>query len=132
MGDGVLHCGRSEDSLHMMLADADLVIFALPPKLILEVAQHVGKHIPAAALVIDVASIKQPIADGLRSTLAHPERYIPAHPIAGSAGSGAGFAIADLFEHRPVMLSPEMGVEINDPALLTARGMWKHWARKSR
>jgi prephenate dehydrogenase len=126
VAEGVLHCGgRSEDALAMMLADADLVIFALPPQLILDVAQQVGKMIPEAALVMDVASIKQPIADGLRSMLAYPHRYIPAHPIAGSAGSGAAFAKADLFEHRSVMLSPEMGVEINDPALLAARGMWE-------
>ena len=126
VADGALHCGgRSEDALHMMLADADLVVFALPPQLILDVAQQIGQSIPEAALVMDVASIKQPIATALRSLLAHPKRYVPAHPIAGSAGSGASFAKADLFVSRPVMLSPEMGVEINDPALLAARGLWE-------
>ena len=126
VGDGVLHCGgRSQDALEMMLADADLVVFALPPQRILEVAQQSAHAIPVDALVMDVASVKQPVADALRALLPNPRRYVPAHPIAGAAGSGASFASPDLFLHRAVMLSPEMGVEVNDPALLSARNLWE-------
>lgn len=107
-----------------LVEGSDLVLFALPPRALLEVAQQLAPYIGQQALVMDVASVKGAILDGMQKILPHPKRYIPAHPIAGSASAGQGGSHADLYVGRQVILTPPVGIEITDPALVDAREFW--------
>jgi cyclohexadieny/prephenate dehydrogenase len=123
--DGVLNRVATElKQAEALLSQADMVLWCLPPAALLNTAQQLAHAIPTHAIVSDVASVKAPVADSLRRLLPNPERYIPAHPIAGSASSGAGHSHPDLFLGRPCILTPEMGIEMDDPALVAVRGMW--------
>ncbi len=108
-----------------LVTDSDLVIFALPPRALLEVAQQLAPNLSAQALVMDVASVKAAIVQGMESILPHPRRYIPAHPIAGAATAGQSGSHADLYVGRQVILTPHVGIEINDPALVATRSFWQ-------
>ncbi len=107
-----------------LVQGSDLVLFALPPRALLEVAQQLSGQIDARALVMDVASVKAAILEGMQKILPHPERYIPSHPIAGASTAGQGGSHADLYVGRQVILTPPVGIEITDPALADARAFW--------
>jgi len=80
------------------------------------VRQVAGQGVP----VFDVGSVKVPVIDALDPL---PPNFVPCHPIAGSERQGPAAARADLFEDRPVVLTP---TPATDPATLaTVRGYWE-------
>ncbi|MFN5777846.1 MAG: prephenate dehydrogenase/arogenate dehydrogenase family protein, partial [Novosphingobium sp.] len=65
------------------VADADLVIFCVPVGAIGEVATELASAIPAGAVISDVGSSKQSVAEALAKALPG-HAVIPAHPVAGT------------------------------------------------
>ena len=82
------------------VADAELVVVAVPvgaaPAVVQEVLDAVGED----AIVTDVASTKRPLA-----SLADP-RFVPGHPVAGGATGGPSRAAGDLFDAATWFLTP--------------------------
>jgi prephenate dehydrogenase len=87
-------------SLAEAVADAELVVVAVPvgaaPVVVEEVLAAAGPD----AVVTDVASTKRPLA-----TIADP-RFVPGHPVAGGATGGPARATADLFDAATWFLAP--------------------------
>jgi len=77
----------------------DLVIVAVPPFAAAGVVVKALSAYPGAR-VTDVASVKAPILDQVRSAGADVSRYVGSHPMAGSHHSGPLTARADLFVDR--------------------------------
>ena len=67
------------------LADCELVIVAVPPGLTVAVVTAVLEAAPRA-LVADTASVKRPVIDALGAA----DRFVGAHPLAGSESAGWG------------------------------------------
>jgi prephenate dehydrogenase len=87
-------------SLAEAVADAALVVVAVPvgaaPAVVREVLDAAGPD----AVVTDVASTKRPLA-----SLEDP-RFVPGHPVAGGATGGPARATADLFDEATWFLTP--------------------------
>ncbi|MBX9812582.1 MAG: prephenate dehydrogenase/arogenate dehydrogenase family protein, partial [Burkholderiales bacterium] len=80
------------------VADADLVLLAMPVGQMAEVMARIAPHLPQHAVVTDGGSTKQDvIADAHRFLGVHFPRFVPAHPIAGAEKSGAAAALPDLY-----------------------------------
>ena len=87
-------------SLAEAVADADLVVVAVPvgaaPAVVHEALEAAGPD----AIVTDVASTKRPLG-----TIDDP-RFVPGHPVAGGATGGPARATADLFDAATWFLTP--------------------------
>ena len=71
------------------LAGADLLVLAGPPAATITALAT----IEAVGLVTDISSVKSPIVDAARRL----QRFVPGHPMAGSASTGPEHASAHLF-----------------------------------
>jgi prephenate dehydrogenase len=103
------------------LAGADLVVLATPVVTAVSQLREIAARAPKSAVVTDVGSVKTPIVNEARR-LGLASRFLGAHPLAGSAETGAGAADPDLFRGRRVVLTPDG----DTPAQLVAqmRNLW--------
>lgn len=81
------------------IADASIVIIAVPVDKIPQVAVQVLDVIGKETLVFDVGSVKNEICKAIEN---HPNRenYVAAHPLAGTEFSGPEAAILNLFDEK--------------------------------
>jgi prephenate dehydrogenase len=113
----------STDAAHAV-ADADLVLLAMPVGQMAEVMSRIAPHLPQHAVVTDGGSTKQDVVDYARRFLGtHFPRFVPAHPIAGTENSGAAAAFADLYRGRNVIITPQP--ETTARALRLVRAAWQ-------
>ena len=87
-------------SLAEAVANAELVVVAVPVGSAPAVVQEVLDAAAPDAVVTDVASTKRALV-----SLADP-RFVPGHPVAGGATGGPGRAAADLFDAATWFLTP--------------------------
>jgi prephenate dehydrogenase len=87
-------------SLGEAVADAQLVVVAVPVGVAPAVTHEVLGAVGEDAVVTDVASTKRPLA-----SIADP-RFVPGHPVAGGATGGPGRAAPDLFDAATWFLTP--------------------------
>ena len=94
-------CETAAQAVH----EADLVILCVPPGAMADAAAEIADALPDGALVTDVGSCKQSIAEALRRVL--PDALvIPAHPVAGTENSGPDAGFAELFQNRWCIVTP--------------------------
>jgi cyclohexadieny/prephenate dehydrogenase len=87
------------------VANADLVVFCVPPGAMGEAARTIAAAVPTHAVISDVGSCKQSIAEALREALPGLA-VIPAHPVAGTENSGPDAGFAALFQNRWCIITP--------------------------
>jgi prephenate dehydrogenase len=113
---------RATDDLAEACDGADLIVLATPvgavPGLLGQIAA-----VPGAALVTDVGSTKQSIAEAADALDGLCTRFVGAHPMAGSESTGPGAARVDLYEHRPVIITP--GRNSGTDAIETIQRLWQ-------
>ena len=85
---------------------ADLVLFATPVLAVGKAMKAAAKALQAGATVTDVGSAKGVIAEALNGSAPKGVFVIPGHPIAGTERSGPDAGLAELFENRWVILTP--------------------------
>ena len=85
------------------IADADLVLVAVPVNRIAQVVHEVLDHVGENTLVMDVGSVKESIC---KEVAQHPCRsqFVAAHPMAGTEYSGPQAALYDLFDGKVMAL----------------------------
>ena len=106
------------------VADADLVLLAMPVGQMAETMARIAPHLPEHAVITDGGSTKQDVIACARRFLgAHFPRFVPAHPIAGTEKSGAVAAFAELYRGRNVVITPQP--ETSAQALRLARAAWR-------
>jgi len=90
----------------IVLAEADLVIFAAPVKTNIALLADLDDNVRQPAVVTDTGSTKRGIMDAAGAL---PPRFtfIGGHPLAGAAQGGLEHARPDLFSGRPWLLVPE-------------------------
>jgi prephenate dehydrogenase len=89
----------------VMAGDADLIVLAAPVLHNIKTIERLPEYVAGEAVVTDVGSTKQAIADAARK-LPERLRFIGGHPLAGAATGGLDAARADLFADRPWILTP--------------------------
>lgn len=98
-------CDTIADSAAAAVGDADLVILCVPVGAMGFAAEAIRDALRADAIVSDVGSSKQSVAETLCAAL--PDHcIIPAHPVAGTERSGPEAGFAELFEGRWCILTP--------------------------
>jgi cyclohexadieny/prephenate dehydrogenase len=98
-------CDDVTDTIGASVTDADLVILCVPVGAMGAVAAEFAGDLPADAIVSDVGSCKQSVADALAAVLPGAI-IIPAHPVAGTEKSGPDAGFATLFKGRWCILTP--------------------------
>jgi cyclohexadieny/prephenate dehydrogenase len=98
-------CDDVTDTPGAAVIDADLVILCVPVGAMGGVAEEFAADLPAGAVVSDVGSCKQSVADALTAVLPGAI-IIPAHPVAGTEKSGPDAGFATLFKGRWCILTP--------------------------
>ncbi len=101
-------CDDVTDTAGAAVIDADLVILCVPVGAMGAVAEEFAADLPAGAVVSDVGSCKQSVADALTAVLPGAT-IIPAHPVAGTEKSGPDAGFATLFKGRWCILTPPEG-----------------------
>jgi prephenate dehydrogenase len=87
-------------SLAEAVADAELVVIAVPVGAAPAVVQEALASAEPDAVVTDVSSTKRPLA------AIADRRFVPGHPVAGGATGGPARAAADLFDAATWFLAP--------------------------
>lgn len=98
-------CDDVADTAGTAVIDAGLVILCVPVGAMGPVAELMAADLPADAIVSDVGSCKQSVADALATALPQAT-IIPAHPVAGTEKSGPDAGFATLFKGRWCILTP--------------------------
>jgi len=106
------------------MRDADLVLLAVPPGQMAAVLAQLAPHLGPRTVVTDAGSTKQDVIAAARKYLgSNFERFVPAHPIAGTEHSGARAAFAGLFKGHNLIVTPT--AETAARALRKVTGLWK-------
>ena len=99
-------------SLGEAIADAELVVVAVPVGSAPAVVQEVLDTAAPEAVVTDVASTKRTLA------AVADQRFVPGHPVAGGATGGPARAAADLFDAATWFLTPTDATSAESVALV--------------
>jgi prephenate dehydrogenase len=103
---------ESASSLAEAVADAELVVVAVPVGAAPSVVQEVLDAAGPDTAVTDVASTKRPLAS------LQDSRFVPGHPVAGGATGGPARAAADLFDEATWFLAPNEASAAESVALV--------------
>lgn len=106
-----------------VLADADLVILAVPLGAMRSVVSTVAEHLKPGAILTDVGSSKQSVIVDMAEVAPSHVHFVPGHPIAGTEQSGPAAGFAELFDGRWTVLTPEPDTDAT--ALETVTAIWR-------
>jgi prephenate dehydrogenase len=120
------------DDLETAVADADLVVAAVPGPAVAPVLERVAAAAPAAAILTDAASLKRDVTAAVEARLGaaghDPGRYVGGHPMAGSERSGPDAADGSLFQGATWVLTPTAATA--DAALHALSGLLRSFGAR--
>ncbi|MFH2012955.1 MAG: prephenate dehydrogenase/arogenate dehydrogenase family protein [Pseudomonadota bacterium] len=107
------------------VSDADLVVLATPPGLIVEIIKEVLPYIPDGCIITDVGSVKEEIVKGVERLITDNNNihFVGGHPIAGTENSGIEAIDPQLFIGHKCILTPTL--ETNKIAFEKIKTMWE-------
>ena len=85
---------------------ADLVVFALYPKVLLEFIKENARLFKDGTIITDVTGVKESIVYEVQSLLKDNVEFISAHPMAGKEVSGVKFADSNIFKNANYIVVP--------------------------
>jgi cyclohexadieny/prephenate dehydrogenase len=100
---------RVVDTAAEAVADADLVVLAVPVGAMGAVAVEIAPHLKPGATVTDVGSVKRAVFDAVLPHLPQEVDFVGGHPMAGTEHSGPRSGFAELFENRWCLIVPSEG-----------------------
>lgn len=119
------------DSLSDAVADADLVVLAVPVGAMAAVATEIAPYLAPHAVVTDTGSTKRSVVKDVRPLLPDAAVFIPGHPLAGTEFSGPAAGFPDLFTQRYWLLIDDGDAPADAKAKLenycTAMGAMVEW-----
>ena len=112
------------EPISQAVADADLVLLAIPVGQMPHVMETIAPHLASQAIITDAGSTKGDVATAARTHLQGAlQRFVPGHPIAGAEKSGVLAARTELFDGKKVVLTP---LRENSAAAVSAVGnFWR-------
>lgn len=112
---GLIRHGRAEiDPAY--IAQFDLLVFALYPRVFLSWLEENQQYIRPGALITDVTGVKGSIVYQIQDTLRSDLEFIPAHPMAGREVYGVENATKTIFTEANYIVVP---TEKNTPEAIT-------------
>lgn len=106
------------------VAEADMVLVAVPLGAMEPVFRALRGHLPAGAAITDVGSAKASVIEAARRGFGElPASFVPGHPIAGTEQSGVAASFPELFRDRRVILTPVE--QTSAEATARVRAMWE-------
>jgi prephenate dehydrogenase len=115
---------EAERDARIAVRDADLVLIGTPVGQMPEIMAQIRPALTERTVVTDAGSTKQDVIEYARRFLGeHLERFVPAHPIAGTENSGAAAAFAELYRDRNVIMVPQSGTKAS--AVRLVRAAWE-------
>ena len=119
------------ESLGDAVADADLVVLAVPVGAMAAVATEIAPYLAPHAVVTDTGSTKRSVVKDVRPLLPDAAVFIPGHPLAGTEFSGPAAGFPDLFTQRYWLLIDDGDAPADAKAKLegfcTAMGAMVEW-----
>ena len=110
------------------LAQAELVLLAVPVKSFKEVLPNILTNISSKAILTDTGSVKSPLLKMMCSPKYKNIRFVGGHPIAGSENFGPAAAKQDLFCGKRCILTPEE--KTDKDLILVVRRFWESLGAK--
>jgi prephenate dehydrogenase len=105
------------------LAEAELVLLAVPVKSFTEVLAQIRPHLSASAIITDAGSVKSPLLKIMSAPEYAKMRFVGGHPIAGSEHFGPSAAQEKLFSGKRFILTPSQNT---DPDVIRrVRELWE-------
>lgn len=111
-------CDAVIDDAAGAVADADLVILAVPVGGMAAAAAAMAPGLGKDTIISDVGSSKASVAEALGHVLPG-HIVIPAHPVAGTENSGPAAGFASLFDGRWCIVTPDAAAPADAVAALT-------------
>lgn len=87
----------AEDVESLCASAPEVLVLAVPLRAMRPVATEVARHLPATTVVTDVGSVKGPVREVLAGC-GLGDRYVGAHPMAGTEASGFAASSAGLLD----------------------------------
>ncbi|CAK6701258.1 prephenate/arogenate dehydrogenase [Synechococcus sp. CBW1107] len=118
-----------------VLAGCDLVVLALPLDQLLAPPPALLEALPPETVLTDVGSVKGPLLPVWSAALRRlgrewqARRFVPSHPMAGTAEAGVEAGVRDLFVARPWVVTPADDTDPEALALVAdlAATLGAHW-----
>lgn len=115
---------RIVDDLETAVRGADLVVLAVPVKVMEQVLSEIKPWLRPETLITDVGSTKGNLVAAARRLFGTlPPGFVPGHPIAGTEKSGVGASDERLFVRRKLILTPLP--ESHPDATLAIARLWQ-------
>ena len=89
-----------------LISDADLIIFALYPKVFIRWIEENGHLIKPHTVITDVTGVKGAVVDTVQEMLPEGVEFISAHPMAGRESSGIEYADDSIFKCANYIVVP--------------------------
>ena len=113
-----------ETDLTKAVSGADIIVVAVPLSAMKSVFEQIAPGLSATTVVTDAGSAKQSVIRDAEAALGDKaNRFVAAHPIAGTERSGVQAAFKELYEGKRVILTPTGSTESGAIDLVTA--MWQ-------
>ncbi|AEG31588.1 prephenate dehydrogenase [Thiomicrospira cyclica] len=115
---------RAESDPTLAVADADLVLLAVPLGSIAPIYRRIQPYLSRNAIVTDVGSAKASVISEIAGLLGEcPANFVPGHPIAGRERSGVEAADSELYQQHRVILTPL--THTNTEAITRVSQLWQ-------
>jgi prephenate dehydrogenase len=102
---------------------ADLVVFATPVGMFIDITKKVLISLKKGAVVTDVGSVKGKLVHDMDALMPDKVYFVGGHPIAGGDRSGIDTASAEIFRKAQCILTPTK--QTDNYALEKVIGIWK-------
>jgi cyclohexadieny/prephenate dehydrogenase len=99
-------CDTVAETPTEVVADADLVVVAVPVGATADVVETIAPHLANCAILTEVGSVKAAVIKQVAGKLPAHVAFVPGHPIAGTEHSGPEAGFAELFDGRWCVLTP--------------------------
>jgi len=103
--NGIIDYGTTEIEPEL-IADADLVVFALYPHVVIDWIEKNQQYFKSGAVLTDVTGVKGGIVDKIQSVLREDVEFIAAHPMAGKEVSGVKNSDEGIFKGANYIVVP--------------------------
>ena len=102
---------------------SDLIVFATPVGIFLDIAEKVRDSLKHDAIVTDVGSVKGKLVHDMEALMPEGIFFVGGHPIAGSDRSGINAAAAEIFHNAKCIITPTG--QTDKDALEKVIAIWK-------
>lgn len=116
---------RVTASIEEGVADADVVLAAVPVLAMGAVMKAVDAAAPPGAVLTDAGSVRSSVISAVRLQVKHERlrHYVPLHPIAGAEKAGLAHAVDSLYEGASGVVTPLPESDVEDVALVVR--LWR-------